>query len=140
MAPDRRRERKPAPLNPLTPLELEVMNVIWDLGDCTSAKVIAAFSRRRPLAPTTIRTVMGALRRKGYIRPIPNIGRSFLFRPVVARESVARRSLREMLASLFHDSPHAAIAYLLEDERVGDEELDEIRHMIDRRRKEGDRS
>lgn len=136
MAADRRRDRKPVAL---TTLELEVMDVVWDLGDCTSAQVIAAFARKRPLAPTTIRTVMSALRRKGYIKPIPNIGRGFLFRPAIPRENVARQSLREMLGSLFHDSPRAAIAYLLEDERVSDEELDEIRRMIDRRRREGER-
>ena len=115
----------------LSPLELDVMNVVWGLGDCTSSQVIGEFGRIRPLAPTTIRTVLANLRSKGYVKPIPTIGRGFRLRPTVPRESVARRSLQELLASLFHDSPRQAIAYMLDDVDIPDSELDEIRRMIE---------
>lgn len=121
----------------LSSLELDVMDVVWELGDCTSAQVIEAFARKRPLAPTTIRTVLTNLRNKGYIKPIPTIGRGFMFRPTVPRESVARRSLKELLTSLFRNSPRQAIAYLLDDANVTEDELDEIRRMIDERKRKG---
>lgn len=126
-----RRKRSTSSRPPLSPLEIEVMNVVWELGDCTSAQVTAAFAKKRLLAPTTIRTVLTNLRDKGYIKPIPTIGRGFLFRPTVPRESVARRTLRELLASLFEGSPRQAIAYMLEDADIPDNELDEIRCMIE---------
>jgi BlaI family penicillinase repressor len=129
MTAGRRRTRLTRP--PLSPLELEVMNVVWQLGDCTSAQVTSAFAKKRPLAPTTIRTVLANLRNKHYIKPIPAIGRGFTFRPTVPRESVARRSLRELLGSLFAGSPHQAIAYMLEDTDISESELDEIRRMIE---------
>lgn len=121
----------------LSSLELDVMDVVWELGDCTSAQVIDTFTKKRPLAPTTIRTVLTNLRNKGYIKPIPTIGRGFMFRPTVQRESVARRSLRELLTSLFGNSPRQAIAYLLDDANVTEDELDEIRRMIDERKRKG---
>lgn len=121
----------------MSSLELEVMDVVWELGDCTSAQVIDAFTKKRPLAPTTIRTVLTNLRTKGYIKPIPTIGRGFMFRPTVQRESVARRSLRELLTSLFGNSPRQAIAYLLDDANVSEDELDEIRRMVDERKRKG---
>lgn len=121
----------------MSSLELEVMDVVWELGDCTSAQVIDAFTKKRPLAPTTIRTVLTNLRNKGYIKPIPTIGRGFMFRPTVQRESVARRSLRELLTSLFGNSPRQAIAYLLDDASVSEDELDEIRRMVDERKRKG---
>ena len=132
MKAGRKRTRPARP--PLSPLELEVMNVVWQLGDCTSAQVTNEFAKRRPLAPTTIRTVLANLRNKGYIKPIPAIGRGFTFRPTVPRESVARRSLRELLASLFAGCPRQAIAYMLEDTDIPESELDEIRRMIDANR------
>lgn len=134
--PERKRPSKrtrPA----MSSLEMDVMDVVWELGDCTSAQVIDAFSRKRPLAPTTIRTVLTNLRNKGYIKPIPTIGRGFMFRPTVPRESVARRSLKELLTSLFRNSPRQAIAYLLDDANVTEDELDEIRRMIDERKRKG---
>lgn len=131
----KKRDQQPRPA--LSALELEVMDVVWELGDCTSAQVIDAFVEKRKLAPTTIRTVLANLRNKGYIKPIPTIGRGFMFRPTVPRESVARRSLKELLTSLFGNSPRQAIAYLLDDANVTEDELDEIRRMIDERKRKG---
>ena len=119
----------------LSPLELQVMDVVWGLGDCTSAQVIEAFAERRRLAPTTIRTVLTNLRRKGYVKPIPTIERGFKLRPVVPREAVARRSVRDLLQSLFADSPQRAVAYLIEDADISDAELDELSRLIDGRKR-----
>lgn len=115
----------------LSRLELDVMDVVWQLGDCTSAQVTAEFIKKRKLASTTIRTVLSKLRDKGYLKPVPTIGRGFLLRATVAREAVARRSLNELLASLCEDSPRQAIAYLLDEANVSENELREIRRLID---------
>jgi BlaI family penicillinase repressor len=121
---------------PLSGLELEVMNVVWDLGDCSSAQVVERYQSKRALAPTTIRTVLSKLREKGYIKQIPSMQRGFMFSPVVAREKVARRSLRELLGSLFDGSPKQAISYLLEEE-IGEDELKEIRAMLNKQKRRG---
>jgi predicted transcriptional regulator len=123
----KRKESRPG----LSSLELAVMDVVWELGDCTSAQVTDEFRKRRPLAPTTIRTVLTNLRNKGYIEPLPTTGRVLLLRPAVPRVSVARRSLRKLLASLFRGQPKQAIAFLLDDSDMDDRDLDEIRRMID---------
>jgi len=131
--------RKPAKrgekLRTLSPLELDVMGVVWELGDCTSAEVIDAMGKVRSLAPTTIRTVLTKLREKGYLELIPTVERSYRFRAAVPRESVARRSLKDLLASLFRGSPREAIAYLLDDADMSDADFEEIRRMIRSRKK-----
>ena len=116
----KRRSRNAKGLAPLSALEIEVMGVVWKLGECSSAEVIAEFTSIRPLAPTTIRTVLSNLRGKGYLELVPTIERGYRFRATVARESVVRRSLKELLASLFQGSPRQAIAYLIREtfERV----------------------
>ncbi len=123
-------------LAPLSRLELDVMDVVWSLGDCTSAQVTAEFTKKRRLAPTTIRTVLSKLRTKGYIKPVPTIGRGFLLRPTVARENVARRTLRGFVASLCEGSPLQAVAYLLENAEIDKGELDEIRRLIEEKKKD----
>jgi BlaI family penicillinase repressor len=128
-------DRKTNALRPLSRLELQVMNVVWELGDCTSTKVIQQFAEVRPLAPTTIRTVLGKLRQKGYLQRVPSMERGYTFRATVPRECVARRSLKHLLSSLFEDSPRQAIAYLLSDADLSDRELDEIRRLIDSRKR-----
>ncbi len=132
-----RRKRPLGQLPSLSPLELEVMNVVWDLGPCTSAQVTEAFVKKRALAPTTIRTVLANLREKGYVAPVPTIGRAFLLKPTVPRESVARRTLKDVITSLLGNSPRQAIAYLLDDADMTERDLDEIRRMLDARKHKG---
>ena len=132
-----KKSRRGKKLPPLTALELEVMEVVWDLGDCTSAQVTEQFTRKRPLAPTTIRSVLSKLRSKGYVKPIPAVGRGFLMRSTVARETVARGSLKALVSSLFQNSPRQAIAYLLDDANITDGDLAEIRRKLEARQKGG---
>jgi len=119
----------------LSRLELEIMDVVWELGDCSSAEVIAAYQKKRQLAPTTIRTVLANLRKKGYLEPIPTIERGFRIRAIVNRESVAQRLMKSLLNCLFSNSPRQAIAYLLKEENVTAADLDEIRRLIESQRK-----
>jgi predicted transcriptional regulator len=120
----------------LSRLELVIMAVVWELGDCSSAEVIAEFTKRRRLAETTIRTVLANLRKKGYLEPIPTIERGFRLRARVTRDAVAGRSLRGLVANLFGGSPREAIAHLLQDERLDDAELKEIRRLLEEKRRE----
>lgn len=122
----------------LSELELEVMLVVWELGDCTSGDVIQAFGKRRALAASTLRNVLAKLRTKGYLKPVPTIGRGFLLRPTVQREAVAHSTLKTLLGSLFQGSPQQAIASLLDASSVTDDELDEIRRMIVARKSRGE--
>lgn len=115
----------------LSPLELEVMDVIWDLQECTSADVIAAFDKKRKLAKTTIRTVLANIRKKGYLDVVPSVEPRIRFRPAVSRRAVTRRTVRQLLSNMFSGSPREAIAFLLEEGDIDQAELEEIRKMID---------
>ncbi len=126
----------------LSRLETEIMDVVWRLGECSSAEVIANYSQAnhpagRRLASTTIRTVLANLRKKGYLKPVPTIEPGFRLRPTVARDSVVRRTLKSLVAGLLGGSPRQAIAYLLKDENLNDDDLEEIRRLIDSQRKGG---
>lgn len=118
----------------LSGLEREIMNVVWKLGECTSADVIEVYSRERPLAKTTIRTVLSNLRKKGYVEVVPSVDRGFRLRPSVQRTAVAGRSLRALVQTLFNGSPRQAISHLIRDEAIGQDDLDEIQRMIEARR------
>ncbi len=61
------------------------MDIVWLLGECTSAEVTAEFQKRRRLAPTTIRTVLANLRKKHYLEQVPTIERGFRLKATVSR-------------------------------------------------------
>ncbi len=120
-------------LKELSKLEQEIMSVVWDLGECSSAEVIDVYTKKRKLAKTTIRTVLANLRKKGYVDPVPSLERGFRLKSTVTRESVAKRSLSDLVSGLFAGSPQQAISYLLKDEAIEERDLDEIRRMLDSR-------
>lgn len=119
---------------PLSRLEMAVMDVVWRLGESGSSEIVEAVQKRRPLAPTTIRTVLANLRKKGYLAPVPSLDRGFRWRPAVTRQSVARRSVKELLRHLFEGSPRQAIAFLLSDEELSADDVAEIRRLLDQKR------
>jgi BlaI family penicillinase repressor len=121
----------------LTPLELEIMAVVWQRGDATAAEVCQALEEYRPLADTTVHTVLANLRKKGIIKPIPTVERALRFAPLVSREQVAGRTLRQLIGKFFDGSPQRLMAHLVRECEVGEEEWRDIRDMI--RQSEGKR-
>ncbi len=125
-----RKKKDPAGAPELTGLELEIMQVVWGRGNATAAEVGAALGRKRPLAATTIHTVLANLRAKGFIKPIPTVERVLRFAPVVAREKIASRSLRQLMSAFFGGSPQRLLAHLIKEEKVGTAELAELRALL----------
>ena len=126
----RRPKPRPRGLEELTPLETEIMQVVWDRGDATAAEIAQTLRKSPPLADTTIHTVLAKLRKKGYVAPIPTIERSLRFAPVIPREQVGARSLRGLVRDFFGGSPRRLLAHLLRAGDVDEAELAEIRRML----------
>ena len=115
----------------LSRLEMAVMNVVWRLRECSSSDVIREYRKERPLAETTIRTVLTNLRKKGFVELVPTVERGFRFRAKVSRESVAGKTFRWVISRLFEGSPRQAIQYLLQEEKLSDADIKELRKLID---------
>ncbi|MCX7000335.1 MAG: BlaI/MecI/CopY family transcriptional regulator [Candidatus Sumerlaeota bacterium] len=60
----------------LTPLEFTLMQIVWVRGSATAAEIAEALRKSRPLADTTVHTILAKLRKKGYIEPVPTIERA----------------------------------------------------------------
>ena len=136
-----RRKRDKAANEGLTRLEEEVMAVVWRLGECSSAEVIAEYNRMHDdLAKTTIRTVLANLREKGYLEPVPTTERGFRLRASVSREDFVSRTLRQFTRRLLGGSPRQAITCLLEDKDIDDADLEAIQALIEARKRRGKKS
>ena len=126
-------------LKELSDLELAVMDIVWELGESGSAEIVERYQARRPLAATTIRTVLTSIEKKGYLERVPTVERGLRYRPRVGREAVAGRSLRKLVSSLFGGSPRHAVAHLLRDSDLDDADLEEIGRMIDEHKRKGEK-
>lgn len=119
---------------PLSPLELEIMDLVWDLKECTSAEVISACKKIRSLADTTVRTVLTNIRKKGYLELVPSIDRGHRYRPTRSREEVARETLKIIVKRLFKGRVREAVTLLLSDDLMTARDVEEIRRVVERRK------
>ncbi len=122
----------------LGPLEQDVMDVAWELGDATVRDVHDRLSADRVIAYTTVMTTMARLARKGMlVRDTADLAHRY--RPAVGRDEYARGAAQDVLSWLLDRYPEPAAAYLAEV--VGDVDdvtLDELRRAVARRRADED--
>jgi predicted transcriptional regulator len=114
----------------LSGLETEVMQVVWKRGTVSAGEVREALLPARPLAHTTILTVLENLRKKKAVRVVPSVGREKKFRAAVAKETVAGQLLGSLRRRFFNGSAASLVAHLIESGNVDDAELQEIRDLI----------
>ncbi|MCD6288684.1 MAG: BlaI/MecI/CopY family transcriptional regulator [Candidatus Hydrogenedentes bacterium] len=119
----------------LTELELEIMNVLWRKGRATVQEIRDIMADHRPLAYTSISTMMGILEKKGYVAHDTQ-GRSYVYRPTVERVKAQRSLVQNFLARVFHGSPALLMLNLIANEEISPSELDHVQRAIDRRKKE----
>ncbi len=104
--------RKPGPPREIPPpLELECLKVLWSLGEGNVGLVREVLASNRSLAYTTVMTVLDRLVRRGALVR-RKVGRSYVYTPVLSRETLRRRAVRELLDSFFSGSERELVAYL----------------------------
>ena len=93
------------------PLELLCLNALWTLGEANVRDVQEIVVRTRPLAYTTIMTVLDRLVRKGKLTRRKQ-GRAFVYRPETSRDEMRRAAVRELVDALFDGSEVELAAFL----------------------------
>ena len=80
----------------LTPLELEIMHVLWEEGSANVQSVQQKL--KRPLAYTTVQTMLNILHRKGKVKRTLK-DRAYFYKPSVTREKVISKQVRSQPTS-----------------------------------------
>ncbi len=114
-------------------LQIEVMNVVWRLGECTVEDVRAEQPERRQSAYTTIQTVLNRLVERGLLSRRRQ-GRAFVYRANLNESELLARSIGERLAGASPDARRAALVTLVDD--LEPDELDEIARRANRIRRD----
>ena len=125
-------------LSALTRRERHIMDILFRLGRASAEEVMNALSGSPSYS--TVRTQLRVLEQKGHVRH-EEVGRRFVYMPVVRRQAVRKSALRHVVDTFFDGSVEQVVAALLGGEaaRVTDEELGRIREMVEKARKEGTR-
>ena len=120
--------RPPSPA--LTDAEARVMSVLWRKEPATVADVAAALRKKRPVAYSTVQTMLRILEEKGYVTH-EKVARAFVYRPRVDQRQARRRALKHMASRLFNDSLSQLVLNVLEDGQIDAEELGRLKKLIE---------
>ena len=122
----------------LTPLELEVMKVLWEVEPATVQTVQDALGAERKLAYTTVQTMLNVLVRKGKARRTL-VDRAFQYRAAISREKALASTLRDVVKRMFGGSAEALVLSLVETKQLTPETLRRLNAMIAKGEKHGSR-
>lgn len=115
----------------LSGLQLAVMRVLWKRERATVADVQSDLQPERPLAYSTLATILKRMEDKGVIQHMVE-GRTYVYEPLVAPHEVNHSVLSDLVEKVFAGRPSELVSHLLESHEVDAEELARIKLMIDK--------
>ena len=106
------------PSKNLTERELEIMQVLWSLGEARLGEIQDALNQSgEPVAPSTVATQLNLLIHKGYVTQSGRHGRS-LYVPTCSREEATKTLLDDFLARVGLGRAPGFLIQLLKNERL----------------------
>lgn len=112
----------------LTEQELEIMKVVWRLGQPTVRDVYEDLRDSRKVAYTTVMTMMNILEQKGYLAKTQG-EKAFVYSPAQPQGQVIRGMVRDFVDRVFNGAAEPLLLHLVEDEKLTAKDLEEIRRI-----------
>lgn len=113
-----------------TDRELDLMDVLWRRGSATVAE--AREELDDDLAYTTVLTILQTLEEKGHLRHEQE-GRAYRYYPEVDRSEAGSSAVAYLLNKVFRGSPRMMLSHLVADRDLSEEDLRELRELLDER-------
>src|SRR5581483_1605706 len=117
----------------LTDQELEIMKIVWDRDSVTVRDVYESLLEKRKVAYTTVMTMMNILEQKGHLKKAQE-ERAYVYRSTKPRNQVIRGMVREFVNRVFNGSAEPLLLHLVEDQKLTEEDIEEIRQMVRKER------
>ena len=112
----------------LTPLELEIMHVLWAEGPANVQSVQQHLPRE--LAYTTVQTMVNILHRKGKVKRTLK-DRAYIYKPVVSRSQVLGQHVSDVVERLFGGSAESLVMSLIETKHLTPKKLARLQKLLE---------
>lgn len=126
-------KRKDAPR--LTPPQLDIVKVLWERSEATVVDIHQALQAKRPLATTTIATLLSRLEKRGLVA-YRTEGRQYVYRAVIQEHDARQHALVEVTKGLFAGDVATMVSQLLSSHELRPGDLARVRELIDAKEQE----
>jgi len=113
----------------LTPLELEIMNILWETGSA-NVQAVQGLIEGRSLAYTTVQTMLNVLHRKGKVKRLLK-DRAYEYRPILSRQKAVKQAVGDILDRFFGGSADSLVLNLVETRKLTPDKLEQIRKLLE---------
>jgi BlaI family penicillinase repressor len=117
------------PSTTLTPQELAIMKIVWRLESATVRDVYEALRAIRPVAYTTVMTMMKVLEDKGYVQKTM-VERAHVYRPAKPRQQVVGAMVRDFVDRVFDGASASLLLHLAKDARMTERQRKAVQRII----------
>jgi predicted transcriptional regulator len=114
----------------LTPQELAIMKVVWSLDQATVRQVYETMREKRPVAYTTVMTMMKILEGKGYLKKVL-VDRAHVYRPARPRQQVVGAMLRDFVDRVFDGAADSLLLHLARDNKLTGKQKQLVKQLIE---------
>jgi len=112
----------------LTPLELEIMQVLWDGGAGSVAEVQTRLNSGH--AYTTIQTMLNILLTKQKVTRVQE-GRAYHYKAAVTREGAVGATLSDLVGRMFGGSGEALLMALINERQIDAGDIARAARLLD---------
>jgi predicted transcriptional regulator len=119
----------------LTPLELEIMKVLWETGPANVQTVQKRLERE--LAYTTVQTMLNVLHRKGKAKRTLK-DKAYFYRPAVSRSQVIGNAVGDLIERMFGGSAENLVMSLVETRHLTPEKLSRLNQLVEKEARDGE--
>ena len=115
----------------LTPLELQIMHVLWREGASNVLHVKKNLPDDLELAYTTVQTMLNILQRKGRVKRTFK-GRAYEYRAVISKETILKQAVRDLVERLCGGSSEELVMSLIKSRQIDVERIAELSRAAER--------
>jgi len=114
----------------LTETELELMTILWRLGEGSVADVIEHLPKERDLAYTSVSTILRILEQKGILKTRKE-GRGHIYTPQIKKSEYEAKTVKHVVDRVFDGTPVALVRQLLDTVKLDENDLRELKNLLD---------
>lgn len=115
----------------LTDGEQQIMNILWNKGECSVKDITDELSQDKPTAYTTAQTMCKILVEKGYV-DFRKQGRAFIYCARVTQKQARKSALSALLNRFFGSSPELLAQHLMEENDIDLKDLEALQNKVDK--------
>jgi predicted transcriptional regulator len=113
----------------LTEVELELMTILWRMGEGSVSEVIEHLPKHRELAYTSVSTILRILEQKEVLKTRKE-GRGHIYIPALKKSDYEAKAVKHVVDRVFDGTPVALVRQLLDSGEVSENELAELKKLI----------